>query len=245
MLARVARGIERLPVALVLSGRPEPRRAELNQLLRVLAAVDVTWVNLGPLDEPSTVELLENLLDSRPGSRLGESGPSRPGGNPLFVCELVGALLADHAIVVGDGNVPSWRRTQDKTSLSLTILHQLSFLPPEVLDLLGLASVLGATFGITIWRCSPEGRCPSCSRCCGWRGGRECSASGGAAPFRHELSATPSMTTCRLRCDEACTANWPGRWRTPVSRSSVASSILYAPRRRVTSAPSSRSRRRP
>jgi DNA-binding CsgD family transcriptional regulator len=145
VLGRVAAGIERLPVALVVSERPEPRRPELHQLLRVLAALDATWIRLGPLDDTSTEELVENLLGSHPGRRL-VGQVRRAGGNPLFVCELVGALLADDAIAVGEGGAELAADT-GQTSLSLTILHRLSFLPPEVVDVLGLASVLGATFG--------------------------------------------------------------------------------------------------
>ena len=69
----------------------------------------------------------------------------RAGGNPLFVCELVGALLADGAIVRDDDGA-ELATAGDAPSLPLTILHRLSFLRCDVLDLLALASVLGASF---------------------------------------------------------------------------------------------------
>jgi DNA-binding CsgD family transcriptional regulator/tetratricopeptide (TPR) repeat protein len=144
VMARVASGIDRLPVALVVSGRPEPRRAELERLLAVLAARDATWVRLGPLDESSSVELLEGLLGVSPGPRL-VGQVRRAGGNPLFMCELVGALLADGGIERHDDGA-EMAADAGQPSLPLTIMHRLSFLPSDVLDLLGLASVLGATF---------------------------------------------------------------------------------------------------
>ena len=147
VLARVTTAIDRIPVALVVSARPEPRRPELERLLAVLADREATRVRLGPLDGPSSVELLEDLLDAHPGPRLVDQ-VRRAGGNPLFVYELVGALLADGTIVRRAGGAELTADT-GQLSLPLTILHRLSFLSADVLDLLGLASVFGATFTAT------------------------------------------------------------------------------------------------
>ena len=98
VLARVARDIDRLPVALVVSARPQPRRPELDALLAVLASRGALELRLGPLDEHACAALLEDVVGARPGARLlGQA--RRAAGNPLFVCELVAALLADGAIV--------------------------------------------------------------------------------------------------------------------------------------------------
>ena len=98
VLARVAHDIDRLPVALVVSARPQPRRPELDALLAVLASRGALELRLGPLDERACAELLEDVVGARPGARLlGQA--RRAAGNPLFVCELVAALQADGAIV--------------------------------------------------------------------------------------------------------------------------------------------------
>ena len=143
-LARVAGGIERLPAALLVSTRTQPRRPELERLLGVLANRGATRVRLGPLDEQACVALLQDLVGARPGAQLVAQA-ARAGGNPLFICELVGALLSDGAIVRADGTA---ELTSDDVTLPLplTILHRLSYLEPELLDLLGLASVLGVRF---------------------------------------------------------------------------------------------------
>lgn len=144
VLARVAAGIERLPVALIVTARPQPRRQEAERLLGVLIECGARQMQLGPLDDACLSELLRGLLDAAPGPRL-VSQARRAGGNPLFVTELVWALDAGGAIarrgataeLTGDDAAPS---------LSVTILHRLSFLERDVLDLLELASVLGASF---------------------------------------------------------------------------------------------------
>jgi len=144
VLARVAAGIERLPAALVVSARPQPRRPELERLLGVLKAGGARSVLVGPLDERSSAGLLEALLGAPPGGRLVRQA-RRAAGNPLFLSELVGALVADGAIVQRDDGA-DLATDEPGPSLPLTILHRLSFLPLDVVDLLGLASVLGASF---------------------------------------------------------------------------------------------------
>jgi DNA-binding CsgD family transcriptional regulator len=144
VLARLARGIDRLPVALIVSARPQPRLPELDRLLGVLAERDAAAVTVGPLDDDACAELLAALVDARPGARLLAQA-QRAGGNPLFVCELVAALTADGAIEHA-GGAAEVRSDDVVPSLPLTILHRLSFLEPAVLELLSLAAVLGASF---------------------------------------------------------------------------------------------------
>jgi DNA-binding CsgD family transcriptional regulator/tetratricopeptide (TPR) repeat protein len=145
VLARMAAGVERLPVALVVSARPAPRRSELERLLSLLVERGAERVQLGPLDGQSVEQLLGLLLDARPGDHLLRH-VGRAAGNPLFVGELVDALAAAGAIVRSGGDAELASEDAAPT-LPLTILHRLSFLEPELLDLLRLASVLGASFG--------------------------------------------------------------------------------------------------
>ena len=69
------------------------------------------------------------------------------GGNPLFVIELVRALVDEGAIEVGDGRAEA-SRTALPPTLRLTILRRLSLLPEDALNPLRLASILGATFSV-------------------------------------------------------------------------------------------------
>src|SRR6185295_12927437 len=82
VLARVAREIENLPAALLVSARPAPRRPELERLLAILDERGATVVELGPLPADACVELLEDLVGARAGTRLAGQA-RRAGGNPL------------------------------------------------------------------------------------------------------------------------------------------------------------------
>ena len=110
VLARIARGIERLPVALIVSARPQPRRPELERLLAVLADAGrraLRWdrstrARARPSWRGSSARSPEPSSSSRRSAR---------GGNPLFVSELVAALDADGAIVARtDGPTSSAQR---------------------------------------------------------------------------------------------------------------------------------------
>jgi hypothetical protein len=70
------------------------------------------------------------------------------GGNPLFVIELVRALREEGAIVIENG-AADVAAAALPPSFRLTILRRLSVLPDETLDILRLASVLGASFALT------------------------------------------------------------------------------------------------
>jgi hypothetical protein len=85
--------------------------------------------------------LVEDLVGARPGPRLLR----QTRGNPLFVSELVGTLMADGAIERQPG-LAEVAQAQATPPLPMTILHRLSFLPPDELELLSLASVLGTSF---------------------------------------------------------------------------------------------------
>ncbi|HET6547493.1 MAG TPA: AAA family ATPase, partial [Solirubrobacter sp.] len=140
VLARVAAGIAALPAGLLVSLRPQPRGAALDALLGALAERGARIVRLGPLDAAATAELVAGLIGVPPGARLALQA-GRAAGNPLFICELVAGLQAAGAI--RDGELAT---TGPVPALPLTILHRLSFLARDALDLLGLAAVLGASF---------------------------------------------------------------------------------------------------
>jgi len=146
VLARVAHGIERLPVALIASARPQPRRPELERLLAVLADAGAVSIALAPLDGDACAALVAGLVGAQPGAKLVLQA-QRAGGNPLFVGELVAALDADGAIARSDGRAEIGGAAA-MPSLPLTILHRLSFLPADALDVLGLAAVLGSAFDV-------------------------------------------------------------------------------------------------
>jgi predicted ATPase len=90
------------PVALVGCLRPSPHAAELERALRALDAAGASRLVLGGLEDQAVVELVAEVVAAEPGQRL-LAEVAGAGGNPLFVTELVAALLEEGAIRVAGG----------------------------------------------------------------------------------------------------------------------------------------------
>jgi DNA-binding CsgD family transcriptional regulator len=147
VLHRLGRAVHRLPIMLVCTCRPLPRPPELERLVTSLAGHGARRLVLEPLDDPAVVTLVGTLVGAAPGPGLLRQ-VAGAGGNPLFVTELVGALTAGGSIrPTSDGGVDVGAVGMPP-SLSLTILHRLSFLPQGTLDLLRAASVVGGSFTV-------------------------------------------------------------------------------------------------
>ena len=69
-------------------------------------------------------------------------------GNPLFVTEMLGALLQDGTLRTEGGRAEVAKMTLPPT-LHLTILRRLRFLPQDTLQALRSASILGSSFTLT------------------------------------------------------------------------------------------------
>lgn len=103
-------------------------------------------LRLAPLDDDATTRLITALVEATPGPRL-LSETAKAGGNPLFLTELVAALRAADAISTEDG-VAEFEGGGLPDSLRLVILHRLSYLPEETLEVLRLSAVLGSSFSV-------------------------------------------------------------------------------------------------
>jgi DNA-binding CsgD family transcriptional regulator/TolA-binding protein len=136
-----------VPLALIGSLRLLPRPPELARTLAALDAVGARRLPLGPLGDEAVAELVAEVFAAEPGRRL-LAEVAGAGGNPLFVTELVGALLQEGAIQVVDGRAEVAEMTLPPT-LRLTILRRLSLLPEDTLQVLRAASILGSSFSLT------------------------------------------------------------------------------------------------
>ncbi|HET6749023.1 MAG TPA: AAA family ATPase [Actinomycetes bacterium] len=145
-LAALARRLPDSPVALVGCLRPLPRADELERALEALDAGGARRLTLGQLGEEAVVELVAEAVAAEPGRKL-IAEVAAAGGNPLFVTELVGALLQEGAIQTVNGRAEVAEMVLPPT-LRLTILRRLSFLPEQALEGLRAASVLGSSFSL-------------------------------------------------------------------------------------------------
>src|SRR5215471_18280408 len=101
-LGAAARRMTGLPVAVIGCLRPLPHDADLDRLAGLLDGAGARRIWLGPLPARAVRELVADAVAADPGPvLLAETAGA--GGNPLFVTELVGALVQEGTVRVADG----------------------------------------------------------------------------------------------------------------------------------------------
>lgn len=146
VLDRLTRLANELPLMIVMARRPEPQSDVLGAFVAGLKERGSGIVQVAPLTPVGVEELVTAVLGVAPGPLLvAQTGAA--GGNPLFVIELLETLQAGGSIAV-HGAVADVDAVALPSALSITVLHRMSFLPTDVLDVLRTASVLGRTFSV-------------------------------------------------------------------------------------------------
>jgi DNA-binding CsgD family transcriptional regulator len=146
-LGAVARRMTGLPAALIGCLRPLPHSTDLGRLTSLLETAGTRRIWLGPLPAAAVCDLVADAVAAEPGPDLLAEAAGA-GGNPLFITELVAALLQDGTVRVAAGRAEVTHVALPPT-LRLTILRRLSFLPDQTLQVLRAASVLGSSFSLT------------------------------------------------------------------------------------------------
>jgi DNA-binding CsgD family transcriptional regulator/tetratricopeptide (TPR) repeat protein len=148
---RLSRAVGQLPLLVVGSLRPVPVREDVERLRRGVATRGGVVMELGPLPGPVIAELAAGFLGAPPGRRL--SGVlARAGGNPVYLQELVDALVRDGRVRVNEGvaelvGTPGAVRVPE--SLAAAATERLAGLPDPAVEALRWAAVLGAEFSVT------------------------------------------------------------------------------------------------
>ena len=145
-LHSIARHLTRVPLALFVTVRGGSHGVDVDRAIADLLARGAEHVLLGPLSSEEAAHLAGEVVGLPAGPRLLEQ-VGGAGGNPLFVIELVRALDDEGAIDVLDGRAEA-RPASLPPTLRLTLLRRLSLLPEDALNLLRVASILGATFSL-------------------------------------------------------------------------------------------------
>lgn len=151
MWQRLAQEVGQLPLLLAGTYRPVPVRAEVDRLRRALPDLGGTVLSLGPLPPEHLPELVAQVVGARPGPRLADAVRAA-GGNPLYVRELVDALVREGKVTVGAGVAElAAESAQGRVPalLGAVIAERLSALPQETVTALRWAAVLGQEFGVT------------------------------------------------------------------------------------------------
>ncbi|MDC7335666.1 helix-turn-helix transcriptional regulator [Streptomyces lydicus] len=143
VLHKLVRSVHQLPLLVVGAHRPVSRAGEVDHLSRSPIAGNRTLLELAPLDTEAVAALLADLCGRSAGPRLRRMAEGAA-GNPLYLTELIAALRREHAIETGEttADVAAGYSLPPLTAL---VTHRLRHLRDDVLQVLRVASVLGAS----------------------------------------------------------------------------------------------------
>jgi predicted ATPase len=97
---QLAASIDQLPLLLVATCWPSPRRPEVQQVRASAVRRGGELITLGPLPDADVAALVTAIIGSPPGDALRRLA-ARAAGNPLYLRELVDALVRERALDVG------------------------------------------------------------------------------------------------------------------------------------------------
>jgi len=150
MLARLSHTLEQIPLLIIGSLRTQASHATapgLDHLLSVLSERGlVDMLRLGPLPHSTCVAITEQLTGGSVEGVLAHR-VAAAGGNPLFLTELIRALLRDGAVTIGPhGEALLDAPAGPSPSLAMVIMRHLSHLTAPTRELLATAALLGTRF---------------------------------------------------------------------------------------------------
>ncbi|MGW8555147.1 helix-turn-helix transcriptional regulator [Streptomyces tubercidicus] len=135
--------VHQLPLLVVGAHRPVSGAGEVGHLSRSPIAGNRTLLELAPLDTEAVAALLADLCGRPAGPRLRRMAEGAA-GNPLYLTELIAALRREQAIENGEATADIAAGCS-LPSLTVLVTHRLRYLRDDVLQVLRVASVLGAS----------------------------------------------------------------------------------------------------
>lgn len=146
LLQRLARICSQYPALIAVTTRPTGRPEVLSFCASVVHGGGAL-LELGALDGPSVSSIAAEVTGAPPGPRL-VSALDKAAGNPLFVIELLAALLQQDKVSIVKTERAELDESPATVSLDAVILHRLDLLSEETVELLHAAAVLGPVIDI-------------------------------------------------------------------------------------------------
>jgi len=143
---QLAASISQLRLLLIGTCRPVPHRPEVQQLRTAVVRRGGQVISLGPLPGTDVTALVTAMVGAPPGDGLRQL-TAQAAGNPLYVRELVDALLRDRAVPVNGSVAPVAERLP--ASLAAVLDDRLSSVSAETAQTLRTAVLLGGRFAVT------------------------------------------------------------------------------------------------
>ena len=145
---QLAASIDQLRLLLIATCRPAPRRPEVQQVRAAVVRRGGAVITLGPLAETDVAALVTAMVGAPPGDAVRRL-TAQAAGNPLYVRELVDALVREQALHVGRAAEVSVAGEQLSASLAAVLSDRLSAVSAETAQMLRTAALLGGKFTVT------------------------------------------------------------------------------------------------
>ena len=146
---QLAASIDQLRLLLIGTCRPAPRRAEVQQLRAAVVRRGGAVLALEPLAENDVSALVKAMIGAPPGDGLRQL-TAQAAGNPLYVRELVDALMRDQALEIGPVAAElSATRQQLPASLAAALNDRVRSVSADTARMLRTAALLGGRFTVT------------------------------------------------------------------------------------------------
>jgi DNA-binding CsgD family transcriptional regulator len=141
---RLAAAVSQLPLLLVAACRPIPRRVEVARVRQEIVNDGGMVISLGPLSSSEVGELVGGLVGKPPGPRL-RTVVGQAAGNPLYLREMVDALLREGAVRADAGiaELAAESGYEPPATLRAAVDRRLGFLSDDSVEMLRVASLLG------------------------------------------------------------------------------------------------------
>jgi DNA-binding CsgD family transcriptional regulator len=143
----LAASIDQLRLLLIGTCRPTSR-PEVQQVRAGVVRRGGAVITLGPLPEADVATLVTSMVGAPPGDGLRRL-TAQAAGNPLYVRELIDAVVREQALEIKPTAEISVAREQLPASLTALLSDRLSSVSAETAQMLRAASLLGGRFAVT------------------------------------------------------------------------------------------------
>jgi DNA-binding CsgD family transcriptional regulator len=145
---QLAASISQTRLLLIGSCRPTPGRPEVQQVRADVARHGGQVLTLGPLTDTDTADMVTAMVGAPPGEELRRL-TAQAAGNPLYVRELVDALLREKAMRTSQVAEVARAGERLPVSLAAVLEDRLSSVSAETAQMLRTAALLGGGFAVT------------------------------------------------------------------------------------------------
>jgi predicted ATPase len=147
---RLALAVGQLPLLLVGTCHPAPRRPEVQELRATVRRHGGTVIAVGPLEQSDVEALVTSLLGTAPDRSLADLVTSAM-GNPLYIRELISALDRERFDATGPATagISTDVLTGLPPAFAAALSDRLTFMPAGTMEMLSVATLLGREFAVT------------------------------------------------------------------------------------------------